>query len=86
MFDWIEIFLLLAAASLLIGGMTPQFRRYRSLFWVGGALMLITALYPRHSNALGQYLFGRSSGAPRLPLELFGMPWWLLGAWLQEPA
>ncbi len=82
MFGWIEICLLVVAVCLLIGGMTPQFRRYRSLFWAGSALMLITALYPRHSNALGQFLFGRSSGAPRLPLEVFGIAWWLLGAWL----
>lgn len=82
MFGWMEIGLLLVAACLLIGGVTPAYRRYRSLLWAGGALILITALYPRHSNALGQYLFGRSSGAPRLPLELFGIAWWLLGAWL----
>ncbi len=82
MFGWIEISLLFIGACLLIGGVTPRFRRYRSLLWAGGALILITALYPRQSNALGQYLFGQSAGAPRLPLELFGIAWWLLGAWL----
>src|ERR1039457_4320886 len=46
--------------------------------------MLITALFPRHGNLLGQYLFGGLSGAPRLPMELFGIAWWILGAWLVQ--
>jgi small-conductance mechanosensitive channel len=44
--------------------------------------MLSTALFPRHGNWLGQYLFGGLTGAPRLPIELFGIAWWILGAWL----
>ena len=45
-------------------------------------LTLLTALFPRPDNALGQYLFTGTSGVPRLPSELFGIVWWILGAWL----
>ncbi len=45
-------------------------------------LTLMTALFPRPGNELGQYLFAGSSGMPRLPSELFGIAWWILGAWL----
>jgi small-conductance mechanosensitive channel len=82
MLGWIEISLLLAAAALVICGMTPQLRSYRSLLWGSSILMLITALFPRRGNLLGQYLFAENSGAPRLPSELFGIAWWILGAWL----
>lgn len=43
---------------------------------------MITALFPRPGNALGQYLFAGSSGESRVPSELFGIVWWILGAWL----
>ena len=46
------------------------------------ALTLITAVYPRHGNPLGQYLFVAPTGVPRVPPELFGIAWWILGAWL----
>lgn len=45
-------------------------------------LILITALFPRHGNALGQYLFARPPGQPRVAIELFGIAWWILGAWV----
>ena len=84
MFGWIEICLLLVAVTLFICGLTRPLRLYRALLWGSSALMLITALFPRHGNLLGQYLFGGLSGAPRLPMELFGIAWWLLGAWLVQ--
>src|ERR1035441_2710281 len=84
MFGWIEICLLLVAVTLFICGLTRPFRLYRALLWGSSALMLITALFPRHGNLLGQYLFGGLSGAPRLPMELFGIAWWILGAWLVQ--
>lgn len=82
MFGWIDIGLLSAALVLLGCGFVLLLRPYRSLFWGSSVLALISALFPRHGNLLGQYLFGSGTGAPRLPLELFGIAWWVLGAWL----
>jgi small-conductance mechanosensitive channel len=39
-------------------------------------------LFPRPGNRLGQFLFAQTSGSMHLPLELFGIAWWVLGAWL----
>ena len=82
MLDWIDICLLVAAAALFCCGVAPSLRAYRSVSWVSGTLLLITALFPRHGNTLGEYLFATTSGTPRLPVELFGIAWWVLGAWL----
>jgi hypothetical protein len=82
MFGWVEICILSIAALLLIDGTVPRLRPYRSLFLGGGALMLITAVFPRAGNPLGQFLFESNSGKPLLPRELFGIAWWVLGAWL----
>jgi small-conductance mechanosensitive channel len=78
----IEVSLLIVAAVFILFGWMPRLRSYRSLLFGAGVLTLITALFPRPGNALGQYLFAGSSGVPRLPSELFGILWWLLGAWL----
>jgi small-conductance mechanosensitive channel len=82
MLGWIETCLLLGAGVLLVCGLTPQLRSYRSLFWGGGVLLAITALFPRPGNVLGQQLFAGASGAPHLMSELFGIAWWILGAWV----
>ena len=82
MFGWIEIALWLSAAILIAAGFEARLRPYRSLLWGSSALLLISSLLPRSGNALGQYLFGSTSNAPRLPSELFGIAWWALGAWL----
>jgi small-conductance mechanosensitive channel len=82
MFGWVEICILSVAALLLIGGMAPRLRPYRSLFWGGSALMLITAVFPRAGNPLGQFLFEPTSGNPLLPRAFFGIAWWVLGAWV----
>ena len=55
---------------------------YRPLFGGGGVLLLITALFPRPDNPVGQYLFGADGGRLSLPSEFFGIVWWILGAWL----
>jgi small-conductance mechanosensitive channel len=75
-----EIALLLLAAGLLLGGGLRRFRSWRSLCWGTSALLLITAISPRHP--LGQFLFIGPRGALRVPAEFFGIIWWLLGAWL----
>jgi small-conductance mechanosensitive channel len=78
----IEVSLLVVAAVFIFVGWMPPLRSYRSLLLGAGVLTLMTALFPRPGNALGQYLFTGSSGVPRLPSELFGIIWWILGAWL----
>jgi small-conductance mechanosensitive channel len=45
-------------------------------------MMLITALFPWTGNPLGEFLFGTTTRGLRLPLEFFGIVWWLLGDWL----
>jgi len=82
MVGWTETVFFIVAAALFVGGLTRSLRLYRPLLWGSGVLMLITALFPRQGNPLGQYLFGTASGRPRLPIELFGVAWWMLGAWL----
>ena len=82
MFGWPEISLLSIATVLLLLRALPYFRAYRPLFGGGGVLLLITALFPRTGNPFGQFLFSTTGGGPRLPRELFGIVWWILGAWL----
>jgi hypothetical protein len=82
MIGWTETVFFVAAAALFTSGLTRSLRLYRPLLWGSGVLMLITALFPRRGNPLGHYLFGTVSGTPRLPIELFGVAWWILGAWL----
>jgi small-conductance mechanosensitive channel len=82
MSDWIEICLAAATATCLMGAFIPQIQAYRSLLLGGGALMAITMLFPRSGNRLGHFLFAQTSGSMHLPLELFGIAWWVLGAWL----
>jgi small-conductance mechanosensitive channel len=82
MLGWIEICLLATAAVLLLLRALPYFRSYRALFSGGGVLMLITALFPRTGNPIGEFLFGTTGSGLRLPRELFGIVWWVLGAWL----
>ncbi len=45
-------------------------------------MIVITALFPRTGNPPGEFLFGLKGGGLRLPRELFGVVWWILGAWL----
>jgi small-conductance mechanosensitive channel len=82
MIDWIETGLAVATTILLACAFTRPLRAYRSLFLGGGALAAITMLFPRPGNRVGQFLFAQSSGSMHLPLELFGIAWWILGAWL----
>ncbi len=74
--------LLAAAAAVLLCGLLPWLRAYRSLVFGAGTLLLITALIPRAGNTLGTYLFSEKPQGIHLPLELFGLAWWILGAWL----
>jgi small-conductance mechanosensitive channel len=79
---WIEIGLMLGAGLLLVLGFLPSLRTFRPLFIGGSLLLLISALIPRPGNALGRYLFESNSTGLHLPLELFAVAWWVLGAWL----
>jgi small-conductance mechanosensitive channel len=80
--EWTEVGLLALAAVLFTCGLLPMLRSYRALFWGSSALVLITAVFPRQGNPLGQYLFVGTAGVPRIPFDLFGIAWWILGAWL----
>jgi len=82
MFGWIEISLLTAACMFLLIRLMPYFRAYHPLFGGACVLLLITALFPRTANPIGQFLFGTTGRDLRLPREIFGFVWWILGAWL----
>jgi small-conductance mechanosensitive channel len=82
MFGWFEASLLILAIVLLACGLAPRLRSYRPLFCGSSVLLLTAALFPRSGNQLGEYLFGASSGGLRLPIEILGVAWWVLGAWL----
>ena len=80
--DLTEICLLTTALLLLVLRFLPIFPVYRPLFGGGAALLMISAIFPRAVNSLGQYLFGTVAGGALLPRELFGVAWCILGAWL----
>ena len=82
MFGWVEWFLLAFAAVFLTCAVIPKLRAYRSLFLGGFVLMVSTTLFRRRGDLLGQSLIGGSAGTVQLPVELFGIAWWILGAWL----
>jgi hypothetical protein len=82
MFGRIEIALLALAAFMLLLRLLPYFRPYHPLFGGGCVLLLITALFPRPENPLGQFLFGTTGDGIKLPREIFGIVWWIPGAWL----
>lgn len=82
MVDWLDGVLLLSSGTLLASAFVLKLRTYRSLFVGGGMLLLITAVYPRPDNHLGRFLFGTAIEALSLPSEVFGVIWWILGAWL----
>ncbi len=86
MFGLAEIGLLAGAALLPLLGHLRWLKDYRHLLAGGGALLLITALFPRAGNPIGQYLFAEAGSGPRLPREVFGITWWVLGAWLLKSA
>ena len=74
--------LVLVACVLLGCALVTRLRTYRPLFRAGCVLALITAIYPRPGNALGAILFVGAAGAQRVPAEVFGIAWWIVGAWL----
>ncbi len=82
MFGWTEISILAAAAVLLVWGMLPRLRPHRPLFGGASLLLLITALFPRTGNPVGEFLFDATASGWHPPRELFGIIWWILGAWL----
>jgi small-conductance mechanosensitive channel len=82
MINGLEGILLLCAASLGAAAFIHGLRAYRSLLIGGGLLLVITAVYPRPGNQLGQLIFGSAVEGLSLPSEVFGVVWWILGAWL----
>jgi small-conductance mechanosensitive channel len=84
--DIFEAALLLCAGALLAAVYIHRLKAYRALLIGSGLILLITALYPRAGNRLGLYLFGPAAEVMRLPDEVFGVLWWILGAWLVKSA
>jgi small-conductance mechanosensitive channel len=82
MFGWLEITLLSTASVFLLLRVLPWLPAYKKLFGAGCLLLLIPALFPRAGNPLGQFLFGTTGDGLRLPREVLGVLWWILGAWL----
>jgi small-conductance mechanosensitive channel len=80
-FNWTDGWLLLVLVVLLVCGFMRPLRAHRSLLWLGGALVLVTAISPWRGNPLGRYLFVGAAGASHLPSELLKVLWWILGAW-----
>jgi small-conductance mechanosensitive channel len=72
----------LGAACLVVAGLPARMRVYRSVLWGSSALLLIYALRSRPGNEVVQYLFRGASDSVRLPSEVFGIAWWVLGAWI----
>lgn len=70
------------AIALVAGGALARLRAYRSLLWGSAVLVTITALFPRPGNPVGQYLFAAAPVGLHLPIQLIGLAWWILGAWL----
>ena len=79
---WFEASAWVVSLILLGAGLLKSLRQFRSLLWASAALCLITSIYPLPGNRLGQYLFARNPGSASLPTEIFGIAWWLIGAWL----
>lgn len=82
MVDWLDGICILIAGAFIAAAFSHQLRFYRSLLIGAGMLLLITALYPRPTNQLGRFIFGPAAEALQLPSEVFGVIWWILGAWL----
>jgi small-conductance mechanosensitive channel len=80
--DWLVPVLLAVAAAMLVCGFVRRLRPFRALLWVGALLILVAAVYPRRGNALGERLFGGLFVGERVPSEIIGVLWWMLGAWL----
>lgn len=82
MFGWVEWSLSTVAAIFLACAVIPQLRAYRSLFLGGFVLMVSTTLFRLRDELFGRAFSPGGAGTVRLPIELFGIAWWVLGAWL----
>ena len=85
MSSW-TLYLAGVAVALLLSGGIAKLRAYRSLLWGSAMLLVITALFPRPGNRIGQYLFAEAPAGIHLPIQLIGLTWWILGAWLVKSA
>jgi len=78
----VELTLFVTAAGLLVCALLPQLRVYRSLFFGACVLLLSTALFAARGQWFGRDLTPAMTAADRVPEEVFGVAWWILGAWL----
>jgi small-conductance mechanosensitive channel len=72
--------------ALIVSGGFAKLGTYRSLLWGSAMLLIITALFPRPGNRVGEYLFAEPPAGIHLPIQLIGLAWWVLGAWLVRSA
>ncbi len=80
--DVIEIALIAVAAVLLICAWLPRLRAYRALF-LGAFVLALSAAWFRQRDAFGDVRVPSGATAPvGRSDELFGIAWWILGAWL----
>lgn len=80
--DVSEIALFGVAAVLLICAWLPRLRAYRALF-LGAFVLGLSAAWFRQREAFGDVRMPTGVAAPvGRSEELFGIAWWILGAWL----
>ena len=78
----VDLALFFLAAGLLICAFVPRLRAYRALFVGGFLLFLSVAVYFARPALLDQAARPAAGGADNLAAKIFGVAWWLLGAWL----
>ncbi len=80
--DWVEPCLFAAAAVFFAAAWVKRLRPYRSLFLGSFVLWLSSALYRRRMELFGTGVHAAPAGSGQWPAEIFGIAWWILGAWL----
>jgi len=78
----VDITLFGTAAVLLVCALVRRLHVYRSLFIGACVLLLGTAFYTARGEWFGRDLSPAMTAADRVPEEVFGVAWWILGAWL----
>jgi small-conductance mechanosensitive channel len=78
----VDLVLFAVAVGLLICAVLPKARAYRSLFMGGFLLFLSTAVYFAPLALLTQTPAQSAATGNQVAAKLFGVVWWLLGAWL----
>jgi len=78
----VDLLLFSVAAGMLVGGLLPKLRAYRALFIGGFLLFLSVAVYLARAAPWEHATLPAAGGGDNLAAKIFGVAWWLLGAWL----